>query len=136
MWRWKKPQKPSESRSNAYQAPIEPIQSVTDEKPSSNVNRNAAAKSSTDQAKAKASKSNASLNKSAPVTMYASQYVDVSDLPAQPDPNVIKLMVVGDPGVGKTCFVLQWAEAGFNNTYIPTVGRISVGGWGFCKYLM
>jgi len=56
------------------------------------------------------------------VSLYTSLYTDLSDLPSQPNPNVIKLMVVGDDAAGKTCFVLQWAEGGFNNTHIPTLG--------------
>lgn len=56
------------------------------------------------------------------VSLYTNLYTDLSDLPSQPNPNVIKLMVVGDDAAGKTCFVLQWAEGGFNNTHIPTLG--------------
>lgn len=53
---------------------------------------------------------------------YASQFVDATELPTQPNAKVIKIMCVGDPGVGKTCFVLQWAEGAFNTIYMPTVG--------------
>jgi len=36
--------------------------------------------------------------------------------------NLIKLMLVGDGGVGKTCFAFSWAEDGFNSIHIPTIG--------------
>merc|ERR1712240_615060 len=51
-----------------------------------------------------------------------SHYLDSSQVPTHKNENVVKLMVVGNAGVGKTCFILQWAEEAFNSVYIPTVG--------------
>ena len=54
-----------------------------------------------------------------------SHYLDSSQVPTHKNENVVKLMVVGNAGVGKTCFILQWAEDAFNSVYIPTVGKMN-----------
>ena len=55
------------------------------------------------------------------------QYFQQAESSAQPsrrrDANVVRLMTIGDPSVGKTCFILQWADDAFNSVYIPTVGK-------------
>jgi Ras-related protein Rab-8A len=33
-----------------------------------------------------------------------------------------KLLIIGDSGVGKTCFLLQFADGAFNSTYVATIG--------------
>ncbi len=36
--------------------------------------------------------------------------------------HVIKLVIIGDSGVGKTCFLMRFAEDSFTSTHISTVG--------------
>jgi len=51
------------------------------------------------------------------------QFTDSSQLrPVGQAGNLIKLMLVGDGGVGKTCFAFSWADDGFNSIHIPTIG--------------
>jgi len=53
---------------------------------------------------------------------YYSQFTDSSQVPTHRDNDTVKLMIVGDDGVGKTCFILKWSDDGFNRSHIPTVG--------------
>ena len=38
----------------------------------------------------------------------------------------IKLVVVGDGGVGKTCLVTTYAEGHFPHVYVPTGSKLTV----------
>ena len=38
---------------------------------------------------------------------------------------LLKLLLVGDEDVGKTCVLARYAEATFNSTYIATQGELS-----------
>ena len=35
---------------------------------------------------------------------------------------LIKLIIIGDSGVGKTCLLLRFAEDGYTPTHISTIG--------------
>ena len=39
---------------------------------------------------------------------------------------LIKLIIIGDSGVGKTCLLLRFAEDGYTPTHISTIGK---NGW-------
>ncbi|MBD3255721.1 MAG: GTP-binding protein [Candidatus Lokiarchaeota archaeon] len=39
-----------------------------------------------------------------------------------PEDYILKLIVLGDPGVGKTSIVLKYTDNAFNRIYIPTIG--------------
>ena len=34
----------------------------------------------------------------------------------------MKCLIVGDPGVGKTCILFRFANDSFNPSYVPTIG--------------
>ena len=36
---------------------------------------------------------------------------------------LIKLILIGDSGVGKTCFLLKFAEENFTSSHISTIGK-------------
>ena len=36
---------------------------------------------------------------------------------------LIKLIIIGDSGVGKTCLLLRFAEDGYTPTHISTIGK-------------
>ena len=38
---------------------------------------------------------------------------------------LIKLIIIGDSGVGKTCLLLRFAEDGYTPTHISTIGKNS-----------
>ena len=48
------------------------------------------------------------------------------DAPMAPDGKqydfLIKLLLIGDSGVGKTCILLRFAEGGFSPDFMSTVG--------------
>lgn len=44
------------------------------------------------------------------------------ELPTPRSGNIIKLMILGEDNVGKTCFLMRWSENGFNKTHMPTIG--------------
>jgi len=49
----------------------------------------------------------------------------VPPLMATPDPKkplLIKLLLIGDSGVGKSCLLLRFTENNFNDSYISTIG--------------
>jgi len=35
---------------------------------------------------------------------------------------LMKLIIIGDSAVGKTCFLMRFADDTFTNTYISTIG--------------
>jgi GTPase SAR1 family protein len=37
---------------------------------------------------------------------------------------LIKLILIGDSGVGKTCFLLKFADENFTSSHISTIGKI------------
>ena len=49
-------------------------------------------------------------------------FPSVDDKGALIDKRKYKVIVVGDPGVGKTSTVLRFTDKAFRNTYIPTIG--------------
>jgi GTPase SAR1 family protein len=36
---------------------------------------------------------------------------------------LLKLIIVGDAGVGKTCMLLRFSEENFQNSHIATIGK-------------
>ena len=38
---------------------------------------------------------------------------------------LIKLILIGDSGVGKTCFLLRFADDNFTSSHISTIGNTS-----------
>lgn len=36
---------------------------------------------------------------------------------------LIKLIIIGDSGVGKTCFLLRFADDNFTTSHISTIGK-------------
>lgn len=38
---------------------------------------------------------------------------------------LIKLILIGDSGVGKTCFLLRFADDNFTSSHISTIGIIT-----------
>jgi len=36
---------------------------------------------------------------------------------------LIKLILIGDSGVGKTCFLLRFADVNFTSSHISTIGK-------------
>jgi Ras-related protein Rab-8A len=38
--------------------------------------------------------------------------------------HLIKLILIGDSGVGKTCFLLRFADDNFTNSHISTIGKL------------
>ena len=38
---------------------------------------------------------------------------------------LIKLILIGDSGVGKTCFLLKFADENFTSSHISTIGKPS-----------
>ncbi len=36
---------------------------------------------------------------------------------------LIKLIIIGDSGVGKTCFLLRFADDNFTSSHISTIGK-------------
>ncbi len=36
---------------------------------------------------------------------------------------LMKLIIIGDSGVGKTCFLMRFADDSFTATHITTIGR-------------
>ena len=36
---------------------------------------------------------------------------------------LIKLILIGDSGVGKTCFLLRFADDNFTSSHISTIGK-------------
>ena len=39
---------------------------------------------------------------------------------------LIKLIIIGDSGVGKTCLLLRFAEDGYTPTHISTIGKSEI----------
>ena len=39
---------------------------------------------------------------------------------------LIKLILIGDSGVGKTCFLLRFADDNFTSSHISTIGKVKV----------
>ena len=37
---------------------------------------------------------------------------------------LIKLILIGDSGVGKTCFLLKFADENFTTSHISTIGKL------------
>jgi GTPase SAR1 family protein len=37
---------------------------------------------------------------------------------------LIKLILIGDSGVGKTCFLLRFADDNFTSSHISTIGKL------------
>ena len=37
---------------------------------------------------------------------------------------LIKLIIIGDSGVGKTCFLLRFADDNFTTSHISTIGKL------------
>ena len=37
---------------------------------------------------------------------------------------LIKLILIGDSGVGKTCFLLKFADENFTSSHISTIGKL------------
>lgn len=37
--------------------------------------------------------------------------------------HLIKLIIIGDSGVGKTCFLLRFADDNFTSSHISTIGN-------------
>jgi GTPase SAR1 family protein len=37
---------------------------------------------------------------------------------------LIKLIIIGDSGVGKTCFLLRFADDNFTSSHISTIGKL------------
>ncbi len=37
---------------------------------------------------------------------------------------LMKLIIIGDSGVGKTCFLMRFADDSFTTTHISTIGKI------------
>jgi GTPase SAR1 family protein len=42
----------------------------------------------------------------------------------QPFDHLIKLIIIGDAGVGKTCLLLRFSEENFQNRHITTIGKL------------
>lgn len=42
---------------------------------------------------------------------------------------LIKLILIGDSGVGKTCFLLRFADDNFTSSHISTIGNYQVIHW-------
>lgn len=38
--------------------------------------------------------------------------------------HLIKLIIIGDSGVGKTCFLLRFADDNFTSSHISTIGML------------
>jgi Ras-related protein Rab-8A len=38
---------------------------------------------------------------------------------------LIKLILIGDSGVGKTCFLLKFADGNFTSSHITTIGKLT-----------
>lgn len=38
------------------------------------------------------------------------------------DASPLKIVVIGDDGVGKSCLLLQFADDSFSESYVPTIG--------------
>jgi Ras-related protein Rab-8A len=41
---------------------------------------------------------------------------------ASPPPPMMKLLIVGDSGVGKSCMLMQYANSTFSQSFITTIG--------------
>lgn len=39
---------------------------------------------------------------------------------------LIKLILIGDSGVGKTCFLLKFADDNFTSSHISTIGKFDI----------
>lgn len=39
---------------------------------------------------------------------------------------LIKLILIGDSGVGKTCFLLRFADDNFTSSHISTIGKLFI----------
>lgn len=39
---------------------------------------------------------------------------------------LIKLILIGDSGVGKTCFLLRFADDNFTSSHISTIGKFTL----------
>ena len=39
---------------------------------------------------------------------------------------LIKLILIGDSGVGKTCFLLRFADDNFTSSHISTIGNLLI----------
>ncbi len=39
---------------------------------------------------------------------------------------LIKLILIGDSGVGKTCFLLRFADDNFTSSHISTIGNLFI----------
>jgi GTPase SAR1 family protein len=39
---------------------------------------------------------------------------------------LIKLILIGDSGVGKTCFLLRFADDNFTSSHISTIGKLNL----------
>jgi GTPase SAR1 family protein len=37
---------------------------------------------------------------------------------------LIKLILIGDSGVGKTCFLVKFADENFTSSHISTIGKL------------
>ena len=38
---------------------------------------------------------------------------------------LIKLILIGDSGVGKTCFLIKFADENFTSSHISTIGKLN-----------
>ena len=47
---------------------------------------------------------------------------------------LIKLILIGDSGVGKTCFLLKFAEENFTSSHISTIGKYCLKASCYTKY--
>lgn len=42
---------------------------------------------------------------------------------AQPFDHLLKLIIIGDSAVGKTCLLLKFSDENFQNSHITTIGK-------------
>ena len=47
---------------------------------------------------------------------------------------LIKLILIGDSGVGKTCFLLRFSEDSFATSHISTIGKLVTIANFLCRY--
>ena len=40
--------------------------------------------------------------------------------------HLLKLIIIGDSSVGKTCILLRFAEDNFPTSHMPTIGKLSL----------
>jgi len=50
------------------------------------------------------------------------QHAELSATTSIKHDSVVRFILLGDSCVGKTCFILQWADDAFNSVHIPTLG--------------